>query len=96
METVYAVRQLLAKALGLAISLQFLARARATQGFATELTGTFEAVPVVTGGELIISRLVFTRLVLISAHAKKIDANRHMMAKTSVVGLWRVLPGAFS
>jgi hypothetical protein len=55
--------------------------ARATQGFATELTSAFEAVPVVTGGELIISRLVFTRLVLISAHTKKIDANRHMMVK---------------
>jgi len=58
--------------------------ARATQGFATELTGTFETVPVVTGGELIISRLVVTRLVLISAHAKKIDANRHMMANKPV------------
>jgi len=58
--------------------------ARATQGFATELTGAFEAIPVVTGGELIISRLVFTRLVLISAHTKKIDANRHMMAKKPV------------
>src|ERR1700688_1054129 len=58
--------------------------ARATQGFATELTGAFEAVPVVTGGELIISRLVFTRLVLISAHTKKIDVNRHMMAKKPV------------
>jgi hypothetical protein len=45
------------------------------------LTGAFGAIPVVTGGELIISRLVFTRLVLISAHTKKIDANRHMMAK---------------
>ena len=56
----------------------------ATQGFATELTGAFEAIPVVTGGELIISRLVFTRLVLISAHTKKIDANRHMMAKKPV------------
>ena len=53
-------------------------------GFATELTGKFEAVPVVTGGELIISRLVFTRLVLISAHAKKIDANRHMMTNKPV------------
>jgi len=48
------------------------------------LTGTFETVPVVTGGELIISRLVVTRLVLISAHAKKIDANRHMMANKPV------------
>src|ERR1700738_5164255 len=55
--------------------------ARATQGFATGLTGAFEAMPVVTAGELIISRLVFTRLALISAHTKKIDANRHMMAK---------------
>jgi hypothetical protein len=40
-------------------------------GFATELTGAFEAVPVVTGGELIISRLVFTRLVLISANISR-------------------------
>ena len=58
--------------------------ARATQGFATELTGAFGAIPVVTGGELIISRLVFTRLVLISAHTKKIDANKHMTANTPV------------
>jgi hypothetical protein len=58
--------------------------ARATQGFATELTGAFEAVPVVTGGELIISRPVFTRFVLISAHAKKIDANKHMTANKRV------------
>jgi hypothetical protein len=49
------------------------------------LTGAFEAIPVVTGGELIISRLVFTRLVLISAHTKKIDANGHMMAKKTSV-----------
>ena len=83
METAYAVRQPLAKALGLAIS-PAGSCARATQGFATELTGAFETVPVVTGGELIISRLVFTRLVLISAHTKKIDANRHMMAKKPV------------
>jgi hypothetical protein len=48
------------------------------------LTGAFEAIPVVTGGELIISRLVFTRFVLISAHTKKIDANRHMMANKPV------------
>jgi len=58
--------------------------ATATQGFATELTATFEAIPIVTGGELIISRLVVTTLVLISAHAKKIDANRHMMANKPV------------
>jgi hypothetical protein len=81
--TTFAVRQLLAKALGLAIS-PAVSCARATQGFATELTGAFEAVPVVTGGELIISRLVFTRLVLISAHTKKIDANKHMTANTPV------------
>jgi len=48
------------------------------------LTGAFEAIPVVTGAELIISRLVFTRLVLISAHTKKIDANRHMIANKPV------------
>jgi hypothetical protein len=48
------------------------------------LTGAFEAIPVVAGAELIISRLVFTRLVLISAHTKKIDANRHMIANKPV------------
>jgi hypothetical protein len=48
------------------------------------LTGAFEAIPVVAGGELIISRLAFTRLVLISAHTKKIDANTHMMANKPV------------
>ena len=62
-------------------------------GLATELADTFEAIPVVTGGELIISRPVFTRLVLITAHAKSINANRHMMANRPVyLGLWR---GAF-
>jgi hypothetical protein len=55
--------------------------ARTAQGFA--LTGAFEAIPVVTGGELIISRLV-TRFVLISAHTKKIDANKHMTANKPV------------
>jgi hypothetical protein len=61
------------------------------------LTGSFEAIPVVTGGELIISRPVFTRLVLISAHANKIAANKHMMANKPVYpGLWRLLPGGFS
>ena len=40
----------------------------------------FEAVPVTTGGESIIPRLVFTKLVLITAHASKIDANKHMIA----------------
>jgi hypothetical protein len=49
------------------------------QGFAAELTDAFEVIPVATGGELI-SRPVFTRLVLITAHARNIDANRHMMA----------------
>ena len=62
-----------------------------------ELTGAFEAIPVVTGGELIISRPVFTRLVLTSAHTKKIDANKHMTANKPVwPALWRLLPGAFS
>jgi hypothetical protein len=56
----------------------------AAQGFAAELTDAFEFIPVVTGRELIISRPVFTRLVLITAHAKKIDANRHMMANKPV------------
>jgi len=51
----------------------------AAQGFAAELTDAFEVIPVVTGGEPI-SRPVFTRLVLITAHARKIDANRHTMA----------------
>jgi hypothetical protein len=44
------------------------------------LTGSLGAIPVVTGGEVINSRLVLTRLVLISAHAKKIDINKHMTA----------------
>jgi len=48
------------------------------------LTDAFELIPVVTGRELIISRPVFTRLVLITAHAKKIDANRQMMANKPV------------
>ena len=62
------------------------------QGFAAELTDAFEVIPVVTGGELV-SRPVFTRLVLITAHARNIDANRHMMANKPVyLGLWR---GAF-
>jgi len=52
-------------------------------GFAAVLTDAFE-VPVVTDGEFIISRLVLTRLVLITAHAKHIDANRHMMANKPV------------
>jgi hypothetical protein len=52
----------------------------AAQGFAAESTDALEVIPAVTGGELIISRLVFTKLVLITAHARKIDANRHMMA----------------
>jgi len=59
-------------------------RARADHGFATVLTCAFEAIPVVAGGELIISRLVFTRLVLISAHTRKIDANKHMTANKPV------------
>jgi len=54
------------------------------QGFAAELTDAFEVISVVTSGELIISRLVFTRLVLITAHARNIDANRHMMANKPV------------
>jgi hypothetical protein len=71
--------------------------ARAAQGFVTELLGAFEAVPVVTGGELTIPRLVFTRLVLISASTRKIDTNKHRMAIKPVrPGLWRRLPGAFS
>jgi hypothetical protein len=58
------------------------------------LTDAFEVIPAVPGGELITSRLVLTRLVLITAHAKSIDANKHMMANRPVyVGLWR---GAFS
>ena len=65
-----------------------------TYYLATELADIFKALPVATGGELIISRPVFTRLVLITAHAKNIDTNRHMMANRPVyLGLWR---GAFS
>jgi len=58
--------------------------ARATQRFATELTGAFDAIPVVAGGELIISTPVFTRFVLTSAHARKIDASKHMTANKPV------------
>jgi hypothetical protein len=54
-----------------------------TQGFAAELIDAFEVIPVVTAGELI-SKPVFTRLVLITAHARNIDANRHMMANKPV------------
>jgi hypothetical protein len=50
----------------------------------TELTGTFETISVATGGEIVIPRLVFTRLVLSSAHTKKIDANKHMTANKPV------------
>ena len=52
----------------------------AAQGFAAESADALEVILGVTGGELIISRLVFTKLVLITAHARKIDANRHMIA----------------
>jgi hypothetical protein len=52
----------------------------AAQGFAAELIDGFEVIPVVKGGELISRPPVFTRLVLITAHARKIDANRHMIA----------------
>jgi hypothetical protein len=48
------------------------------------LTGELGAIPVVTGGEVINSRLVLTRLVFISAHAKKIDANKHMTTNKPV------------
>jgi hypothetical protein len=74
---------------GIALSVgQLLANALeagdlAAQGFAAELTDAFEVIPIVTGGELI-SPPVFTRLVLITAHAKNIDANRHMMANKPV------------
>jgi hypothetical protein len=44
------------------------------------LIDAFEVIPVVTGGELLSRPPVFTRLVLITAHARKIDANRHMIA----------------
>jgi hypothetical protein len=67
------------------------------QRFVTDLLGAFEAIPVVTGGELIIPRLVFTKLVLISASTRKIAANKHRTAIKPVrPGLWRRLPGAFS
>jgi hypothetical protein len=48
------------------------------------LTDAFEVIPVVTGAELISRPPVFTRLVLITAHARNIDANRHMMANKPV------------
>jgi hypothetical protein len=56
----------------------------AAHGFAVEIAEVLEVIPVVAGGELINSRLVFTRLVLITAHARKIDANRHMIANRPV------------
>jgi hypothetical protein len=56
----------------------------AAQGFAAELIDAFEVTPVVTVGELISRPPVFTRLVLITAHARKIDANRHTMANKPV------------
>jgi hypothetical protein len=59
-------------------------RPRAAQGFVTDLSGAFEAIPVVAGGELIIPRLVFTKLVLISANTSKIDASKHRMANKPV------------
>ena len=42
-------------------------RLKLAQSFVTELLDSFEVIPVVTGCELIISRLVFTRPVLITA-----------------------------
>jgi hypothetical protein len=56
----------------------------AAQGFVVELTNAFEVIPVVTTGEPIISRPVFTRFVFMIAHARKIDANRQMMANKPV------------
>jgi hypothetical protein len=50
------------------------------QGFAAEFADAFEVIPIVAGDELIISMLVFTRFVLITAHTRTIDANRHMIA----------------
>ena len=44
------------------------------------MTGAFEAISFVTGGEFNISRLVFTRFVLMSANTKMMDANKHMTA----------------
>jgi hypothetical protein len=58
--------------------------ARAAQGFASDLSGAFEAIPVVTGGELAMPRLVFTKLVLITANTSKIDTSRHRMASKPV------------
>jgi len=66
-----------------------LARGDPPCGLATESADPFKAIPDVAGGELIISRPVFTRLVLITTHAKSIDANRHTMATRPVyLGLW--------
>ncbi|PJG52834.1 hypothetical protein CVM73_23505 [Bradyrhizobium forestalis] len=64
------------RAIGLSIS--------QAQGFAVESTDALEVIPVVAGDENIISRLVFARFVLITAHARKIDANRHKMASKPV------------
>jgi len=56
----------------------------AAQGFTAESIDGLEVIPVVTGDENIISRLVFAKFVLITAHARKIDTNRHMMATKPV------------
>ena len=67
--------QIISDAIKMPVEVAYLA----AQGFAAELTDAFDVIPVVTGRELI-SRPVFTRLVLITAHARNIDANRHRMA----------------
>jgi hypothetical protein len=56
----------------------------AARGFAADSTDAFEVIPVVTGDELIISRLVFTRLVLATAHTRTIDPSKHMTANKPV------------
>jgi hypothetical protein len=58
-----------------------------------ESSGALEITPVVTGDGLIISRLVFARFVLITAHAKNIDANRQTTANKPVwPGFLRRIP----
>lgn len=59
---------------------QFVARVDRESCSGHALTGAFEAISFVTGGEFNISRLVFTRFVLMSANTKMMDANKHMTA----------------
>jgi hypothetical protein len=67
--------------------------ARTAQGFAPELTGAFEAIPVVAGGKPIISRLVFTTFFwLLHSRCSPATATGHEAIKSLSVGLQDVAP----